>query len=69
MDVNILSLDSNTVMVKDNSHEVIKLFEKHKFDIVPVQLNNCELFGGGVHCSTLDLAREGSLNEYISYTN
>ena len=67
MDVNILSLDSNTVMVKDNSYEVIKLLEKHKFNIIPVQLNHCELFGGGVHCSTLDLSREGSLNEYVSY--
>ena len=65
MDVNILSLDENTVVVKDNSYEVIKLLEKNKFDIVPVQLNNCELFGGGVHCSTLDLIRE---DEYIDYT-
>ena len=68
MDVNILSLDHNTVMVKDNSYEVIKLLDKHKFEIVPVKLNHCELFGGGVHCSTLDLAREGSLNEYTDYT-
>lgn len=67
MDVNILSLDTNKVMVKNNSYEVIRLLEKHKFDIVPVELNHCELFGGGVHCSTLDLAREGEHNAYISY--
>lgn len=67
MDVNILSLDINKVMVKNNSYEVLKLLEKHQFDIVPVELNHCELFGGGVHCSTLDLAREGEHNAYTTY--
>ena len=67
MDVNILSLNHNTVVVKNNSYEVLNLLEKNKFDIVPVELNHCELFGGGVHCSTLDLAREGEYNAFAYY--
>ena len=38
---------------------------KNGFNIIETLLNHCEMFGGGVHCSTLDLDRE---DEYIDYT-
>jgi glycine amidinotransferase len=65
MDVNILSIDSKTVAVKNNSYQVLNLLEKHNFNIIPIELNHCELFGGGIHCSTLDLERD---DDYIDYT-
>ena len=65
MDVNILSIDTKTVAVKNNSYQVLDLLEKHNFNIIPIELNHCELFGGGIHCSTLDLERD---DDYIDYT-
>ena len=64
MDINVLSLDENTVLVNKRAIGVIKLLEQRKFNIIPVELDNGEIFAGGIHCSTLDLIRE---DEYISY--
>lgn len=64
MDINVLSLDESTVMVNELAVNVIDLLEKNQFNVIPVKLDHCEIFGGGIHCSTLDLNRS---DEYISY--
>jgi glycine amidinotransferase len=65
MDVNVLSLDEKTVMVNEKAYNVIEVLEKNGFSIVTVKLDNCEVFGGGIHCSTLDIVRD---DQYIDYT-
>ncbi|MDD0854366.1 hypothetical protein HBN50_14735 [Halobacteriovorax sp. GB3] len=65
MDINILSLDEKTVLVNESAVSVIELLSKNSFDVETVRLDNCEIFGGGIHCSTLDLHRE---DEYRDYT-
>lgn len=65
MDVNVLSIDENTVVSNKRAVGVNDLLYKHGFDIVEVTLEHGEIFAGGIHCSTLDLVRE---DEYISYT-
>lgn len=64
MDINILSIDENTVLVNKRAYAVREVLEKNHFTVIPVELDNCEIFSGGIHCSTLDLCRE---DEYISY--
>lgn len=64
MDLNVLSIDENTVLVNKRAESVIKVLEQEKFKVIPIELNNCELFGGGIHCSTLDTLRE---DEYVDY--
>ena len=64
MDINVLSIDENTVCVNKRAVDVIDALEKEHFTVVPIELNNCELFAGGIHCSTLDIVRE---DEYIDY--
>lgn len=64
IDINVLSIDEHTVLVNKRATSVVKLLEDEKFDVIPIELNNCELFAGGIHCSTLDLVRE---DEFISY--
>lgn len=64
MDINVLSLDENTVMVNQNAHGVKDILDKNGFNIIEVALNHGEIFAGGIHCSTLDLVRD---DEYISY--
>ena len=65
MDINILSISPNTVISNKKAYNVNDILSKNKFDIIEIELDHCELFGGGVHCSTLDLDRD---DEYIDYT-
>ena len=64
MDVNVLSIDENTVVVNKRAFGVKDILEKNGFNVVEVTLENGEIFAGGIHCSTLDLVRE---DEYIYY--
>jgi glycine amidinotransferase len=65
MDMNVLSVDENTVLVNDDAHHTIRVLEEAGFNAIPVRLRHCELFGGGIHCSTLDTVRD---DEFIDYT-
>jgi len=58
MDINILSIDENTVIVNEDAYSVIKILEDNNFKCIKIKLENGEIFGGGIHCSTLDLVRE-----------
>lgn len=64
MDVNVLSVDENTVIISDRAHGVKDILEKNGFNVIEVKLENGEIFAGGIHCSTLDLVRN---DEYIYY--
>lgn len=64
MDVNVLSIDENTVVVNKRAYGVKDILEKNGFEIIEVVLENGEIFAGGIHCSTLDLVRN---DEYIYY--
>ena len=64
MDVNVLSVDENTVLVTDRAVGVADILDKNGFTVIPVKLEHGEIFAGGIHCSTLDLVRD---DQYISY--
>lgn len=58
MNINVLSIDSKTVCVQHDALIVKELLYKHGFDIIEVKLRHSVMFGGGLHCSSLDLERE-----------
>jgi hypothetical protein len=62
--INVLSLDENTVVISAAAHETIKQLELHGVTCVPVKYGWQRLFGGGIHCSTLDVRRTGNLEDY-----
>ena len=66
IDLNVLSIDENTVIVNSLFPELIKTLEKHGFTAIPVRHRHRRIFGGGFHCFTLDTVREGSLEDYFS---
>ncbi|MCK5719763.1 MAG: hypothetical protein KAH84_07410 [Thiomargarita sp.] len=67
IDLNVLSIDEETVIVNSLFPELIKTLEKHGFTTIPVRHRHRRLFGGGFHCFTLDMVREGSaLEDYFS---
>jgi len=66
IDLNVLSIDEETVIVNSLFPELIKTLEQHGFTAIPVQHRHRRIFGGGFHCFTLDTVREGSLEDYFS---
>lgn len=58
MDMNVLNIDENTIIVNEDSINVIEQLNKLKFNVIPIKFRHSELFAGGIHCSTLDLERE-----------
>lgn len=64
MDINVLSIDENKVVVNKRAYGVKEVLDKSGFEVIEVELDNGEIFAGGIHCSTLDLVRE---DEYIHY--
>lgn len=66
MDINVLSVDENTVIVNSLYPELIALLEGRGFCVVPVRHRHRRLFGGGFHCFTLDTVRRGGPEDYLT---
>ena len=65
LNMNTLVLDPNTVCVEASEFPVMELLDKHGFEIVPVPFYDVSPFGGGLHCCTADVYREGNLEDYF----
>lgn len=57
MDINILNLSPSTIVVNEDAKDIMDLLDKYNYNVIPVKLDHCEIFGGGIHCTTLDLNR------------
>lgn len=64
IDLNVLSVDPETVLVNKDCVDLMRLLEKEGFTVVPVRHRHRRLFGGGFHCFTLDTVRDGDLEDY-----
>jgi glycine amidinotransferase len=62
--MNCLGLGPDLVAVEKSQENLMRVLERHRFDIMPVQLRHTRTLGGGPHCVTLDLVREGTLEDY-----
>lgn len=65
MGVNVLSLDENTVCIRQENPSLKDTLESYGFRVIPVQLRHSELFGGCMHCVTLDVNRQEELQNYF----
>ena len=63
--MNILSIDENTVVVGKDQTNLIKVLEQHKYNVIPTQMRHAQTLSGGYHCMTLDIVRQGSLENYF----
>jgi glycine amidinotransferase len=66
IDLNVFSVNPETVLVNDACPELIRTLEHNKFSVVPVRHRHRRLFGGGFHCFTLDTVRDGGIEDYLS---
>ena len=60
-EVNMLSIDSNTILVNSYNKKVFDFLEKHHITPVITPFRHRWFWDGGVHCVTQDLFREGTL--------
>lgn len=65
IDLNVLSVDPETVLVNEACPELARTLEQRGFTVVPVRHRHRRLFGGGFHCFTLDTVREGGPEDYL----
>jgi glycine amidinotransferase len=65
LSMNMLSLDPNTVFVEQSETAQMELLYHLGFEVIPVPFWDVAPFGGGLHCSTIDLLREGGLEDYF----
>ena len=63
--VNLLSIDEQRVLVHDSSSGLIRSLERHGFTPIPLRLRHSRIFGGGFHCSILDVRRRETLARYL----
>ena len=62
--LNLLSLNEDTVIVDKNQKPLRKILKQHRIFSIPLELRHARTLGGGFHCVTLDLHREGKLEQY-----
>ena len=63
--MNILMLDQKTVCVEAHETAQIEQFDKLGFEVIPIPFADVAAFGGGLHCATADVYREGILEDYF----
>lgn len=63
--MNTLSLDPKTVCVEAHETGYAEQLDKLGFEVVPVDYADVVAFGGSLHCSTVDVYREGKCEDYF----
>lgn len=65
LSMNILVLDPKTIFVEEAETGQMEQFDQLGFNVIPVPFWDVAAFGGGLHCSTADVYREGTLEDYF----
>lgn len=64
-DLNGLSIDPNTFITTGYDKSMTAKMKTHGVEVIPFNFRHRYFFDSGLHCVTLDLAREGSQERYI----
>jgi len=62
---NVLVIDPETVVVEQAEDPLAEMLGRNGFEVVRVAFDKVYKFGGGFHCCTADLRRDGSLKSYF----
>lgn len=63
-DLNLLSLDEKTIVVASYNKEIYQAAKKTGVEVIHAPLRHRFFWDGGVHCCTLDIKREGEVEDY-----
>ena len=65
LSMNCLVLDHNTVIVEASETAQCEQMDKLGMNVIPVPFRDAYPFGGGLHCATADVYREGECQDYF----
>jgi glycine amidinotransferase len=65
LNMNCLVLDPKTICVEAAETPMMELLDQYGFEVIPVPFFEVSPFGGGLHCATADVYREGTLEDYF----
>ena len=65
LNMNLLVMDPKTVCVEASEIPVMELLDSYGFEVIPVPFYEVSPFGGGLHCATADVYREGTCQDYF----
>lgn len=65
LNMNCLVIDTKTICIEAAETPMMELLDKYGFEVIPVPLFEVSPFGGGLHCATADVYREGTLEDYF----
>jgi glycine amidinotransferase len=67
LSMNVLVLDPKTVCVEASEVYQAEQLDELGLNVVPVELRDAYAFGGGLHCCTADVRREGGCEDYFPH--
>ena len=65
LNMNCLVLDPKTICIEAAETPMMELLDGYGFEVIPVPMFETSPFGGGLHCATADVYREGTLEDYF----
>ncbi len=65
LSMNVLVLDPKTVCAEASEVYQLEQLDKLGFEVIPVPFRDAYAFGGGLHCATGDVYREGICEDYF----
>ena len=65
LSMNILMINQNTVCVEASEVNQLEQLDKLGFNVIPIPFRDAYPFGGGLHCATADVYREGECENYF----
>ena len=63
--MNILILDHKTVIAEASETQQMEQLDQLGFNVIPVAFRDAYPFGGGLHCATGDVLRDGDCEDYF----
>jgi glycine amidinotransferase len=65
LNTNVLMIDLKTVCVEASETPLMEMLDRYGLEVIPVPFYDVAPFGGGLHCSTADVYRQGTLEDYF----
>ena len=65
LSMNVLILDHKTVIAEASEVHQLEQLDQLGFEVLPVPFRDAYPFGGGLHCATGDVFREGNCEDYF----
>ena len=62
---NTFSIDPKTICVEAGEVRLMDQLDELDFNVIPVEFFEVSPFGGGLHCATIDVFREGDRKDYF----